>query len=170
MIDIILLIFLSLFVIYGFYVGLVRMALNLLASILGIILSIKFYDAFYELFPFIGFGSDSLGKVISFIVVLSIISFILSFGFKLLGKILKIITSLPVISLANRLAGGAFGLIQGLFIIGAILFVLSYYAVLNGLLNFVISNSEISPVFIKAVYWLKPFIPEALKVLQSAII
>lgn len=170
MIDIILLVFLSMFVIYGFYLGLVKMALNLLASILGIILSIKFYEVFSETFPFLGFGSNGLGKVISFIVVLSIISFVLSFGFKLLAKVLKIITSLPIISFFNRLMGGLFGLLQGLFIIGAILFVLSHYAFLDKFLNLIISNSEISPVFIKAVYWLKPFLPDALKILQSALI
>ncbi len=146
------------------------MALNLLASILGIVLSVRFYDIFFETFPFIGFGSDGLGRVLSFIVVLSIISFILSFGFKFLAKILKIITSLPIISFFNRLMGGVFGLLQGLFIIGAILLVLSHYAFLDSLLNFVISNSEISPAFIKAVYWVKPFLPEAFKVIQSAVI
>lgn len=169
MIDTILLIFLAMFVVYGFYIGLLRMILNLIASILGIILSIKFYDVFYELFPFIGFGSDPLGRVLSFIIVLSIISFILSFGFKVLAKILKIITSLPIISFVNRLGGGAFGLIQGFFIIGSILFVLSHYSVLSPLLEFVVSNSEVSPFFIKMVYWLKPFVPEAWGVLQGVI-
>jgi uncharacterized membrane protein required for colicin V production len=170
MIDIILLVFLSMFVIYGFYLGLVKMALNLLASILGIILSIKFYEVFFDIFPFLGFGSSGLGKVISFIVVLSIISFVLSYGFKLLAKVLKIITSLPIISFFNRLIGGFFGLFQGLFIIGAILFVLSHYAFLDKFLNLIVANSEIAPVFIKAVYWLKPFLPEALEILQSALI
>lgn len=169
MVDIILLVFLGIFVLYGFFIGLVKMVLNLLASILGIILAIKFYSAFYDIFPFIGFGSEGLGKTISFIIALSVFSFILSFGFRLIAKVLKIVTSLPVISLANRVAGAFFGLIQGLFILGSILFVLSHYAFLNYFLNFIISDSSISPVLIKAVYWIEPFVPEALRLLQSMI-
>lgn len=169
MIDIILLIFLGIFVIYGFFKGLVQMALNLIASILGIILAIKFYPVFYNFFPFIGFGSNALGNVLSFVIVLSIFTYILSFGFKLIAKALKIITSLPIISFANKLAGAGFGLFQGLFIIGSILFVLSYYSFLNYFLDYIISNSELSAIFIKAVYWLTPLIPEALKLVQEMI-
>ncbi|PKM91376.1 hypothetical protein CVU82_02150 [Candidatus Falkowbacteria bacterium HGW-Falkowbacteria-1] len=169
MVDIILLVFLGLFILYGFFLGLVKMALNLLASVLGIILAIKFYSVFYDIFPFVGFGSEGIGKTLSFIIVLSIFSFILSFGFRLIAKILKIVTSLPIISLANRLAGAVFGLIQGLFILGSILFVLSHYAFLNYFLNFVISDSSISPILIKAVYWIEPFVPETLRLLQSMI-
>lgn len=166
MIDIIILIFLASFVIYGLYSGLVKMALNLIASILSIILSIKFYNYVYEFFPFLGFGSDGLGRVISFVLTLAIISFILSFAFKFLAKVLKIVRFLPIVSTLNRLLGGVFGLIQGSFIIGAILLLLSHYAFLSGLIDLLKANSEIAPVFIKAVYWLKPFLPEVFENIQ----
>ena len=169
MIDIIILVFLSLFLVYGLYRGLVKMVLNLLSSVLGIILSIKFYEPLYDVFPAIGFGSDALGKTLSFLLILSLASFVLSFGLNIVAKVLKIITSLPVVSIFNRLAGGVFGLVQGLFVIGAILFVLSHYAIFSSWLDFAITNSELTPIFVKTVYWIKPFLPEALKLVQSNI-
>ncbi|MFA5420540.1 MAG: CvpA family protein [Patescibacteria group bacterium] len=167
MIDTIILIFLGIFIIYGFFSGLVKMVLNLLSSVLAIIFAIKYYQTFYEFFPFVGFGSDSVGSFVSFILILTLSLYILSIGFKLLARVLKIISSLPIISFANKLAGAAFGLVQGLFILGAIFFFLSSYSFLNTFFDSIVSNSEISPFLIKAVVWIEPFVPEAIDAFRS---
>ena len=103
--DLILVLFLGAFVFYGFYVGILRMILNLISSLLAIIISVNIYLQVYNLIPFIGFGSESLGKTLSFILVLAILAYLLGFVFKIIAKLLKIISSLPIISSFNRILG-----------------------------------------------------------------
>jgi membrane protein required for colicin V production len=169
MIDVIILIFLGIFVIYGFFSGLIRMVLNLLSSVLAIIFAIKYYQIFYEFFPFVGFGSDSVGNFVSFVLVLSLSLYLISAGFKLLAKVLKVISAIPIISFVNRLGGAVFGLVQGLFILGAIFFFLSSYSFLNTFFDYIVSNSEISPFLITMVSWIEPFVPEAIDAFRSII-
>lgn len=167
--DLILLIFLGCFALYGFYLGLVRMILNIISSILSIIIAVNLYLDFYNIFPFIGFKSESMGKTLSFIIVLVIVNFLLSLVFNIIAKVLKIITSLPVISFINRIFGGVLGLIQGFFILGVIVFVASRYAITNNFLNSLITGSDFAPFLLKIINWITPFIPTALKMLESAI-
>lgn len=167
--DLILVIFLGGFIFYGFYIGFLRMILNLSSSIISVIISINIYSKIYELVPFIGFGSESLGKTISFILILIILNYALSLVFKLIAKILKIITSLPVISFVNRIFGGFLGLVQGLFVLGVVIFVMSRYAITNNFLNNLVVGSNVAPVFIKSIDWITPLVPETLRLLESVI-
>ncbi len=167
--DLILVLFLGAFVFYGFYVGILRMILNLISSLLAIIISVNIYLQVYNLIPFIGFGSESLGKTLSFILVLAILAYLLGFVFKIIAKLLKIISSLPIISSFNRILGGILGFLQGLFILGMIIFVMSRYAITNEFLNNLVSNSDVAPVFMKSINWLSPLVPQALRLLDSVI-
>ncbi|HKM40314.1 MAG: CvpA family protein [Patescibacteria group bacterium] len=167
--DLILVLFLGAFVFYGFYVGILRMILNLISSLLAIIISVNIYLQVYNLIPFIGFGSESLGKILSFILVLAILAYLLGFVFKIIAKLLKIISSLPIISSFNRILGGILGFLQGLFILGMIIFVMSRYAITNEFLNNLVSNSDVAPVFMKSINWLSPLVPQALRLLDSVI-
>ncbi len=165
--DLVLLIFLGLFILYGLYKGLIKMILGILATILSIIISFKFFEQVYEWFPAIGFGSEALGKTLSFIIVLTLSSFVLNLAFNLIAKILKIITSLPLLSLANRILGALLGLIQGLFILGSIVFIAISYSFSNDLLSKIVEGSEIALFLIKAVSWAKPFVPTTIEAIES---
>lgn len=167
--DLILLIFLGAFVLYGFYLGLVKMVLHLIATVLSIIVSIRFYEKLYEYIPFIGFGSSAMGKVLSFIIILTVSSYILSLAFNLIAKVLKLITSLPIISFVNRFLGGILGLLQGLFVLGAIVFIASRYTISDSFLNSLISGSQTAPVLLKIVSWVEPFVPDAIDAVSSVI-
>ena len=167
--DLILVLFLGGFIFYGFYIGFLRMLLNLFSSILSIIISVHIYLKVYTLIPFIGFGSEGLGKTLAFILILAILNYLLSFVFKILAKLLKIISSLPIISSLNRILGGILGLLQGLFLLGMIIFVMSRYAITNDFLNTVVSSSDVAPVFMKSIAWLSPLVPQALRLLESVI-
>lgn len=165
--DLILLIFLGAFVLYGFYVGLVKMILKLIATITAIIITVNVYIPVYETFPFIGFGSENLGKIISFIVILAIVNYLLSLIFGFIAKLLKIITSLPVVSFVNRVLGGILGLLQGLFILGVIIFVSSPFVLNSDFFNPLIAESSLAPMFLKVNVWISPFIPKALEMIDS---
>jgi len=168
--DLVLLIFLGAFILYGFYLGLVKMILHIIATVLSIIISIKFFEALYDLIPFIGFGSSAMGKVLSFIIILTLSSYILNLAFTFIAKILKVVTSLPIISFVNRFLGGALGLVQGLFVLGAIVFIASRYSISNDFLSSLVGNSDVAPILIKLVSWVEPFIPTAISTVESVII
>jgi membrane protein required for colicin V production len=168
--DLVLLIFLGAFILYGFYLGLVKMILHIISTVLSIIVSIKFYEQLYDLIPFIGFGSSAMGKVLSFIIILTVSSYILNLAFTFIAKILKVITSLPIVSFVNRFLGGVLGLIQGLFVLGAIVFIASRYSISNEFLNSLVGNSDVAPILIKVVSWVEPFIPTAIDTVEAVII
>jgi membrane protein required for colicin V production len=168
--DLVLIIFLGLFILYGFYIGATRMILSLFSAILSIIIAVNIFLDVYNWVSFIGFGSESLGKTITFILVLIIVHYLLSIVFKIVAKVLKIITSLPVISLINRFLGGAIGLVKGLFILGIIIFVMSSYALSNELLSSLVIDSDIAPILIESVNWVSPLIPSALEAIESSVI
>jgi uncharacterized membrane protein required for colicin V production len=168
--DVVLLVFLGAFLLYGFYIGLVKMTLNLISTILAIIIAINIYLYLYDFIPFIGFGSEAMGKIIAFILVLSIINYFLSFIFKIIAKILRIVTSLPIISFANRVLGSVLGLIQGVLVLGIIIYLMSRYALTSDFLNSAVSGSDFSPLLLQGVNWMSPLVPEALQSIESVII
>ncbi len=168
--DLILIVFLGIFVLYGFYLGLIRMILSLISAILSIIISLNIYLYLSDFLSFLTFISDSWIKIISFIIVLSVVNYFLNIIFKIIGKVLRLISSLPVISFFNRSFGGLLGLIQGLFILGVIIYVSSRYAFSSDFLTSVITDSELAPILVGAVDWVTPLIPDALRMLETTII
>jgi uncharacterized membrane protein required for colicin V production len=161
--DLVLVIFLGVFIIYGFYLGLIRMVLGLISAILAIIVSLNIYLYVSSFLSFVSFISDTWIKIISFILVLSITSYLLNIIFKVIGKILRLISSLPVISFVNRIAGGFLGLIQGLFILGIIIYVSSHYALSNEFLKSLMIESDLAPILVKGRFLVGPMVPDALK-------
>jgi len=169
--DIILLVILGSFVFYGFYLGLVRMVLGLISSILSIIISINLYLHFYQWLGFLFKSfSENTGKIVSFIIVFIIVSVILEIIFRIIAKILKLITSLPIISFVNGSLGGVLGLIQGILIIGVVIFVISHYVGENQKAAEIMLSSDLIPIFLKGINWIVPLFPEALKMLKSVVI
>ena len=169
--DIILLVILGSFVLYGFYLGLVRMVLGLISSILSIIISVNLYLRFYQWGGFfLKSFSENTGKIISFIIVFIIVGVILEVVFRIIAKILKLVTSLPIISLVNGALGGVLGLVQGVLVIGAVVFVISHYVGGNEKVAGVMVASNLIPIFLKGINWITPFFPDALKMLKSVIV
>lgn len=168
--DIVLLLLLASFVLYGFYLGLVRMVLGLISTVLSIIISLNLYLYFYDWVWRFENWSANTGKIVSFIVVLLVVNLVLNFVFKIVAKILKLITSLPLISFLNGSLGGVLGLIQGLLIVGIIIFVSVHYLSSESVIGQAMVASEITPIFLRGIAWLEPLVPEAWQVLQTTLI
>jgi uncharacterized membrane protein required for colicin V production len=69
----------------------------------------------------------------------------------------------------NRLLGGALGFLEGSLFIGLILFVISRYAWIGSLFGDYLLSSQVAPFFLAVVNIALPFLPTALKALQSLI-
>lgn len=143
--DIVLLVLLALFAFYGWRSGFLKMGFGLLSFVIAIVLGKVLYpycSSFLrgtpvyqsliemaqnhtpskgDLFGLAGDVSTYLAEmalnVIAFLLVVIVVKLLMA----VIAKVLKLFASLPVIGLVNRLAGLAFGILEGLLVASVIL-------------------------------------------------
>jgi uncharacterized membrane protein required for colicin V production len=162
--DVFIIVILLLFILWGAVVGIVGMVGNLLGFVAGIILGSKYYlilaDFVNKIFPKF---NDQLVNVISFIVVLAIISKLVSMAVNLIFKVISII---PFAKTINKLIGGFVGLIGGILIAGAVVFMLSRYP-FTPWIKEALLLSQLSPTLLLFFKPLTLLLPEVLKEIKS---
>lgn len=168
-IDTILLLAIAGFVFYGLFFGLIRTVGAFFGVIVGAFLASRLYLPVSDWINEIFFGYASLGKVLVFILLFSLINRLVGFLFYLLDRAFNIISIIPFLKTFNRLGGAALGFLTGSLFIGMILFVISKYAILENWFGRWLVDSELSPMFLKIADILMPLLPEVLKKLQSLI-
>jgi len=167
--DIALLIIIAGFTFNGLAKGLIRLLGKLAGLIVGIFIASHFYLQFYQWSQGIFGGRESLGKVISFIIVFILVTLVIDWIFIIIEKIFKLISIIPFTGLINRLLGGALGFLEGALFIGMILFVASKYAWIGSLFGNYLTSSQVAPFLLSIVQIVAPILPAALKALQSVI-
>jgi membrane protein required for colicin V production len=167
--DIALIVIVLGFVFNGLAKGLIRLLGNIVGLIVGAFVASRFYLPFYEWSQNIFGSRENLGKVVSFIVVFVLVTMVIDWVFVILEKIFNVISIIPFTKLINRLLGGAVGVLEGSFFIGLILFVVSRYVWIGSLFGDNLISSQVAPFFLKIVQIVMPFLPDALKALQSLI-
>lgn len=167
--DVILLIFLAGFVFYGLFFGLIRTAGSLLGVIVGALLASRWYLLVFEWAQDLFFGWNNSGKVLTFIILFTIINRLVCFIFAMIDRTFHLISIIPFLKTINRLAGAVLGFILGGLSLGLILYVASRYTIIDSLFGKWMVDSRVAPFLIKFVDVLKPLLPEMLKKLQSLI-
>lgn len=150
--------------IIGLFKGFIKTIGMLIGGILSVMLSIKFYGIAAAILPESVGSTDFrnfLGIVITFIV--------LSIAFGLIVEILSKIFKLPVINIVNRVFGFAFGALEAMLILGAILSFATKYTITYDLIKDLINNSFTVPILIKFVNIVIPLLPDALKGTQQVV-
>ena len=166
--DLILLIIIGGFALFGLWFGLVHTLGSLLGTILGVYLASRYYQPFAEwLIQTTGWGAN-ISKVIVFIIAFIIINRLVGLVFYVIDRILSVITKLPFISGINRLLGLAFGLFEGILVVGIVLYFIARFPLGLGFMSS-LASSRIAPFTINVASILWPFIPEAIKILKSTI-
>jgi len=167
--DIILLIFLSGFVFYGLFYGLIRTAGSLVGVVVGAWLASRWYLPVYDWAENLFMGHEYIGKVATFIVLFTIINRLVCFIFAIINKIFHLIAIIPFLKTINRLGGAVLGFLFGATTLGLILFVASRYTLIDSLIGKWMVGSKVAPFLVKFVDVLKPLLPEMLKKLESII-
>lgn len=167
--DIALLVIISATTLNGLSKGLIRLLGKLAGLLVGIFIASHFYLQFYQWSQGIFAGRESLGKVVSFIVVFVLVTLVVNWAFVIIEKIFKLISIIPFTGLINRLLGGALGFLEGSLFIGMILFVVSKYAWIGSLFGDYLVSSQMAPFFLSVVNIVVPILPSTLKALQSLI-
>lgn len=169
LIDVVLLLIIAGFVFYGLFFGLIRMIGSFVGLVVGAIFASRFYLLVYEFVNPVFFGYENLGKVMTFIILFSILSKLVGFGFYLLEKVFNIIAIIPFLKTFNRLGGAIFGFLVGSLSVGLVLYVSSKYAIITTFFGKWLVMSKLAPLLIFFAKVLLPLLPEVLKKIQGLI-
>lgn len=156
--DVILLIILAGFVFYGLFFGLIRTLGSLVGLVVGLWLTIIFYLTVFDWVKNLFFGHELAGKVITFIVLFTLINRLIGFIFVLLDRTFDLISIIPFLKTINRLAGAALGFIEGGLVLGLALLFISETAFSGWL-----AASKVAPFLIGFAKAIMPLLPGLLE-------
>lgn len=165
--DLVLLILLGGFVLFGLWFGFIHTLGSLLGIIAGAWVAGHYYTAVADWGAFMWGGGD-WGKVIAFILILILVNRLVGLLFYILDRAFEFITIIPFLSSINRLAGAVLGFLEGAFTLGLILFFLARYPI-NDWFTGALQSSTIAPWLVGMAQVLAPLLPELLRQLQSVI-
>lgn len=169
LIDVILILIVAGFVFYGLFFGLIRMFGACVGVIIATVLASRFYLQVYGfLQPFL-LGYQNLGKVISFLILFSLITKLVSFAFYLADKAFSFISIIPFLKTFNRVGGALFGLLVGSISVGLVLYVSSKYAVVDNWFGVWLVDSKVAPLLVDFAKVLLPLLPEMMKKIEGLI-
>jgi len=165
--DLILLILLGGFVLFGIWFGFIHTLGSLIGVIAGAFVAGHYYAALATWGVFI-WGDGDLGKVIAFIIILLFVNRVVGLFFYIFDRIFEFMEIIPFLTSINRLAGGLLGFLEGAFTIGLILYFLGRYPV-NEWLTSQLQGSQFAPWLVGMAKVLTPLLPELLQKLKSVI-
>lgn len=164
--DLILIVTLIVFMVWGAYKGLVGALGYVLGFIFGVTLSSRYYPLLSKpLQSFFENTNPEIINVISFLIILGLISKIISF---VLDLIFKVVSFIPFVKTINRLIGAGIGLIGGIVVIGSLIYMFSRYP-FSSFIASSLPESVIAPILLTLFTPITFFFPEILKQLKSLI-
>jgi uncharacterized membrane protein required for colicin V production len=165
--DVILLIFLGGFVMFGLWFGVI----HTLGAIVGTFAGAFFAGLGYS---YLGswltniFGHENLMMIFAFIFIFLIINRLIGFGFYVLDKIFNFLSVVPFLKSISKLLGGVLGFFEGMLVIGLSLFVIARFPVSDWFTT-VLKASTLAPWFVTISRVLQLMLPEILKQIHSII-
>lgn len=142
-VDIAVLAILAAFVLKGLFRGLLKELCSLLGLFAGAFLAFRFHASLAEILVQAGLPAR-IGPVAGFVLL-----FLATFAFfAVLGHLLSRVVRLFFLGGFNRVAGGLFGLAQGVLLLTLVLFALSLAPLPKGLQP-VFRSSQLSPPFVQ---------------------
>lgn len=162
--DIILLIILSGFIFYGLFFGLIRTIGSLFGLVGGLWLTLVFYLTVFGWVKNLFFGHELAGKIVTFLILFTLINRLIGFIFILLDRTFDLISIIPFLKTINRLAGAALGFVEGGLVLGLILSLASQTALAGWL-----DNSKVAPFLIGYAKIILPLLPGLLNKIRGAV-
>lgn len=167
--DIILIIIIGAFVVYGLFKGIIRMVGRVVGLIIGAYVASHFYLVLYEWGKGIANGHENVGKIVAFILLFIVVSAVIDWLFSLLEKVFKFVAFIPGSKYINNVLGGVLGFLEGAIAIGLILAVISKYSLITNFFGFQIVNSRVAPFLIMIANVTAPILGQAFNALKSII-
>lgn len=158
-IDIILIVIVGAFVLFGLFFGLVHTLGSLLGAILGIILASRLVDPAFETFGFL-FGGGSFSRILIFIIIFFLVTRLVGLVFWLVGKVFDVLAWIPFARSFDRLLGGLFGFVEGVIVVGVVLFY-AMQVLPDDTLRTMLETSVVADFLVATMSALQVFFPEA---------
>lgn len=166
--DIILLIIIGGFAMFGFWFGLIHTLGSLLGTVFGAYLAARFYEPMAGwLMGITGWGGNA-AKVVMFIIAFLIINRLVGFAFWIFDKTIGVITRLPFINSLNRFSGLILGAFEGAVTLGLIIYFIERFPLSDKFMSW-LAESIVAPYLSGIAAVLLPLLPEALKILKSTV-
>lgn len=166
--DIVLIIIIAGFGLFGFWFGIVHTIGSLVGTVAGAFIASRFYEPLAGwLMGVTGWG-ENVSKVVMFIVIFIVINRLVGFGFWLADRVFSIVTDLPFIRSLNRLLGLLFGVFEGMLTIGLAIYFIERFPLSEPFMQRV-AESMIAPICSTMAYVLVPLLPQAIQMLKSTV-
>ncbi len=166
--DIVLLVIIGGFGLFGLWFGIVHTLGSLMGTVLGIFLASHYYSPVADwIIKTTGWG-ENVSRVIVFAVAFILINRLVGLAFWLVEKFLNIFLGLPFIGTINRMFGLIFGLLEGILVVGFIFYFIARFPIGENFMT-MLGESQIAPYTVKLAAMLWPLLPEALRILKSTV-
>lgn len=167
--DIVLVIIIAAFVLFGLFKGIIRMVGRVIGIIVGAYAASHFYLALYEWGKFIANGHENVGKIVAFIILFIVVTAVVDWLFSLLEKAFNFIAFIPGSKYINNVLGAVLGFLEGAIFIGLILEVISKYSFVTNFFGGQLVDSQVAPFLIMIAQVTAPLLAQAFKALKSLI-
>ncbi len=166
--DIVLLILLGGFGLFGLWFGLIHTLGSLLGTVAGAYFASRWFDNMAEWVQGITGWDGNWTNIIMFTIAFVFINRLVGFIFWLVERFFEGFTKLPFIASMNRFLGLFLGIFEGMITLGLIFFFIDKFPVGETFMSWV-EASTVVPFVADTAEILLPLIPEAIKELESAI-
>ena len=167
-IDVVLLITIGSFALFGFWFGFIHTLGSLLGTVFGAYLASRYYEPMADWLVGITSWSQNGARVLMFIIAFVIINRLVGFIFWILDKVFGLVTHLPFIRSIDRIFGTILGLFEGVITVGLVFYFIERFPVSEKIMN-AVAHSFVVPKTVAVATLLIPFLPEALKLLRSTV-
>ena len=166
--DVILLIIVGGFTMFGFWFGFFHTLGSLFGTVFGAFLASRFYEPMADwLIGITGWG-ENVSQVLMFVFAFFIINRLVGFGFWIVDRVFSVVTHLPFIKGINRFLGMILGFFEGLITIGFVIFFIERVPLSESIME-TIARSVVAPIASSVASILWPLLPDALRMLQSTV-
>ena len=169
LVDVILIALLLVFVIAGFFLGLIQGVGALVGVVVGHWAAGQFYQPIAEWLTPVLLGHGTTANIIAFIFLFILINRVIAFAFYLINKIFKLASIIPFLGTINKTAGAILGLVEGVLIIGTILFVVAKFTADYEWAANLLNGSKVAHGLVWAASMIIALLPDTLHKVRSTI-
>lgn len=167
-IDVVLLVIIFGFALFGLWFGLVHTVGSLMGTIAGAYLASRWYEPFANMVIDITGWDVNLSRVLVFILAFLIINRLVGFAFWIVDKVLSVFTHMPFIRSIDRLLGLFVGIFEGLLTVGLIIYFIERFPLAAPFMER-LADSRVAPYTASFAEYLLPLLPDALRALRSSV-
>lgn len=165
LVDVLLILVVGLFVLFGLFFGLIHTLGSLVGTIFGIVVTTRLIEPAFEHFGFI-FGGGGVAKVILFLIIFLVISRLVGLLFWIVERVFGILSMVPFAKTINRLLGAVFGFVEGVIVVGVVLFFAMQYLP-DDAVRAALEQSAVATYLIATMAALQVLFPEGVRVINT---